>query len=228
MKEEKINLKSIKISLVINIIIAFLTVIASIIMFTGFKFMSGYETALESTKIGMLKFFTTESNIFMGIVSLIFVHKEIKILKGKDDEIALKWYILKLMATTSVGLTFFVVFAYLGPISKYGILSLLLNSNLFFHLIIPVISMVNFITFEKTRKIKFKHTFYSILPVVIYEIFYLINVLIHMENGKVSPIYDWYWFVQNGVWTAIVVAPMMLFITHIISLILWKLNKKYN
>ena len=38
--------------------------------------------------------------------------------------------------------------------------------------------------------------------------------------------YDWYCFVQNGVWTAIIVMPIMLIITYGISLALWKLNKR--
>ena len=68
MNKGKVN---IKISLAINIIIVVFTIAASIIMFTGFKFMHGYETVLESTKIGMLRFFTVDSNIFMGIVALM-------------------------------------------------------------------------------------------------------------------------------------------------------------
>ena len=215
---EKNKLKSIKISLIINLIIVFLTILASIIMFTGFKFMHGYEVVLESTRLGMLRFFTVESNLFMGIVSLILVINEIQIIKGKKEGISIKNYILKLMATSAVGLTFFIVFAYLGPISKDGIPSMLMNSNLFFHFIIPVVSIFNFILFEKSDKLMFKHTFYGLIPTAIYELYYLINVLIHMENGTVSPVYDWYWFVQNGVWTAFIVAPMILGITYIISI----------
>lgn len=217
--------KKLKISLIVNIIIVVLTITASIIMFTGYKFMNGYETILESTKFGMLRFFTVESNLFMGAIALIFSINEIQILKGKKFEISTKNYILKLMSTSAVGLTFFVVFAYLGPISKQGIPSMLMNSNLFFHLIIPVLSILNFILFEKTNKLKFRHTFCGIIPTAIYELYYLANILIHAENGKVSPTYDWYWFVQNGVWTGVIVAPMILCITYIISLILWKLNK---
>ena len=71
------RLKNIKISFIINLMITFFTVVASIIMFTGFKFMNEYETVLESTKIGMLKFFTVESNLFMGIVALFFAIKAI-------------------------------------------------------------------------------------------------------------------------------------------------------
>ena len=95
-----------------------MVVVASIIMFTRFKFMNGYEIILESTKVGMLRFFTVESNLFIGIVSLVFSLSEIKLLKGNIKEIPKINYILKLMATSAVGLTFFVVFVYLGPISK--------------------------------------------------------------------------------------------------------------
>ena len=135
-------------------------------------------------------------------------------------------YILKLMATVGVALTFATVFAYLGPISPGGIISMLLNSNLFFHLLIPVVSMVNFVAFERTNKLKIKHTVLGIIPMLLYAIFYMCNVLIHMENGKVSTVYDWYWFVQGGVWQLFIVLPLMIAVTYIISLILWRLNKK--
>ena len=222
MKNDKID---IKISLVFNILIFALMVIASIIMFTGFKFMEA-EPLLESTKIGMLRFFTVDSNILMGIVALIFAINQIKILKGKKKEIPTKLIVLKMASTVAVGVTFATVFGYLGPISKGGIPSLLKNSNLFLHLIIPVLSMINFALFERTSKIKFRYTLYGILPTLTYGILYMINLLIHMEDGKVSPVYDWYWFVQGGMWQAAIVIPIMLFMTYIITIILWRINKK--
>ncbi len=210
-----------KASLSINIIIVILTIFASIIMFTGIKITHGAEPLLETSKIGMFKFYTVDSNIFMGLISLLFVIKEIL-----NKEITKNMYRLKLMATTSVTLTFLVVFAYLGPISKDGIKSMLQNSNLFFHLIIPALSIINLTLFEKTDKLKLKDTIYGIIPTIIYAILYTINILLHSENGKVSPIYDWYWFVQNGIKTAVIVAPLIILITYIISLSLWKLNKR--
>ena len=216
---------NIKVSLILNIITALFTFVASIIMFTGFNFMHTNETVLESSKLGMLKFFTVQSNIFMGIIALLFAFEEIKLLNEKEKNISKKLYILKLMSTTAVGLTCFIVFSYLGPSSKGWIISMLMNSNLFFHLLIPVISIINFIFFEKTNIIIVKETFYGIIPTLLYAFYYLTNILIHMENGRVSVIYDWYWFVQQGVWTAIIVVPIILCITYIISFILWKLNK---
>lgn len=215
----------IKFSIVLNIIIVILTILSSVIMFTGYKFMDdGY--ILESTKVGMFRFFTVDSNIFMGIVALIFAIKEIEILKDKNRDISIKMYIIKFMATVGVALTFITVFGYLGPIAEGGVTVLLKNSNLFFHLIIPVLSILNFVLFEKTDKLEFKITLYGLTTAVLYGIYYLINVLVHMENGKVSPEYDWYWFVQGGLWQIIIVVPLIFGITYIISLLLWKLNRK--
>ena len=56
------NKTNIKISLAINICIFIFTILASIIMFTGFKFMHGTDIVLESTKLGMFRFFTVDSN----------------------------------------------------------------------------------------------------------------------------------------------------------------------
>lgn len=219
------DFKYIKVSLVINIIITLLTIIASVIMFSGFKFMKG-EYVLESTRIGMFRFFTVDSNIFMGIIAFIFSIKEIKILKGEIDNIDKNMYILKLMATVGVALTFFTVFGYLGPISEGGIPSMIKNSNLFFHFIIPVLSVINFVIFERTSNLKFKTTFIGILPTLLYAIYYITNILIHMEEGKISPKYDWYWFAQGGIIQIVIVMPLMLGISYIISLLLWQLNKK--
>lgn len=222
------NNKRVKMSLYINIMITILTIIATIIMITGFKFMSGVEPILESTKIGVFKFFTVDSNLFAGIISFIFILNEISIIKGEKKEISDKLYILKLMATTAVSLTFIVVFVYLGNIAENGLISLLLNSNLFFHLIIPLLNIIDFIFFIKKDNITYKYAFYGLIPTLLYAVFYTTNVIIHIENGRVSPKYDWYWFVQNGLWTIVIVAPMILLITYIISVILLLLNKIIN
>lgn len=223
--KNKNDTKDLKIAIAINIVIFILLVASAIIMFTGFKFMHGPVINLESTKFGMLRFFTVQSNLFMGVVSLIIAIKQIQILRGKRSGLKTIDYIFKMMASSAVGLTFVVVFTYLGPFSKYGITAFLQNSNLFLHLIIPVLSIMNFVLFERTDKIKFRYTLFGIIPTVLYAIFYMTNIFIHMENGVVSTVYDWYYFVQNGVWTSVIVVPGMIFISYLITLAIWKLNK---
>ena len=224
-KKEVLQMKKNKIiiSVIINICIAITTLIMIILGYAGIKFTSGCES-YEATGMPIFKFFTVQSNMLMGIVALIFAIKEIQLLKGKITQIPIQHYIAKMAATTAVGLTFLVVFAYLGPVSKGGLLALLQNSNLFLHLIIPVVSILTFILFERTSIIKRKHTIYGLVSTVLYAIYYVINLSFHIENGKVSPVYDWYKFVQNGIWTVIIVLPMMLLVTYIITLIIWKIN----
>lgn len=219
------NKKKVKVAIAINMLTVIMTVAACIIMYTGFKFMPGKDIVLEIAKVEMLKLFTVQSNIFVGIVSLIFAIKEMQIIKGKRTDLTITDYTFKLMSTTAVGLTFAVVFAYLGPITDGGIPVMLKNSNLFFHLIIPLVSIFNFTIFEKTNKLNFKKSFYGIIPMAIYGVFYIINIFIHMENGRVSTVYDWYWFVQNGIWTIVIVLPLIFAITYFISLVIWKLNR---
>ncbi len=161
---KKKNNKKMKISLVINVIISILTINAIIMSIMGFKFMYGYEPYPELVGIPIFSYYTVQSNIFMGIVSFVFANREYQILRGKKKEIPLIYYIFKMVATVAVSLTFFVVFAIFGFTSRGGHISLLKNSYLFFHLIIPVMSILNYVIFEKTNIIKFKYTFYGLLP----------------------------------------------------------------
>lgn len=217
-------LSKIKISAVVNIMITILVIFATIFMINGIYFM-GQETSLTETGIGLFKFFTVQSNVLMGIISFIFALAEIRVMAGKLKEIPTSLYILKMVFTVGVILTFLTTALYLAPYAKHGYFSMFKNSNLFYHFIVPVLSAITFIFLEKTDKIKFKYVCMGTIPMLLYGIFYTINILIHAENGKVLPIYDWYGFAAGGVISIIVVFPVMLLITYLISLGLWKFNK---
>ena len=45
---------------------------------------------------------------------------------------------------------------------------------------------------------------FAILPVLVYEVFYSIMAISHMDgNWKVPMKYDWYGFMQGGLWSGI-------------------------
>ena len=217
--------KKIKISLGINSIIFILTVFATVCMMAGIHFMGAETSSLTARNIAVFRFFTVESNILMGIIALVFAIFEIKVLTKKREHIPSKIYILKLIFTVGVVLTMLTTALFLAPTSKNGYFSLFTNSNLLYHLVIPLLSLITFVFFEKTDKIKFKYTFAGIIPMFLYGIFYSINIFTHIENGKVSPIYDWYGFVQNGVKEVFFVVPVILGATYLISFLLWDFNK---
>lgn len=223
---KKINNRNIKISLALNILTVIMTVVALSIALSGFKFMKGSEAPAELTGLQAFGYFTVQTSVFMAMVSLAFAIKEIQLLKGKITKIPLKYYILKMIAATAIGLTFFVIFVIFAILLKKGLFPFTRNSNLIYHGIIPLTSLINFIFFEKTDAIKFRHIFYGLIPTILYEIFYTSNVLLNMKDGKVSPAHDWYYFTQNGLLIAISIPFAMLGITYIMALIIWKCNKE--
>ena len=218
-------MKKVKISLIINIIIVVLVTLGSIFMLSGFEFMAK-EIPLIATKLEALKYFTVESNILIGIISLIFIIFEIQILQNKRKEIPDFMYILKLIGTVGVTLTFIVTAIFLAPNSEYPYYAFYQNSNLFFHLIVPILSIITFIFFESTDKIKFIYTICGIIPMMIYGLFYLTNILIHLDNGQVSFDYDWYGFLRYGLNTIIIIFPIIMIMTYTISLSLWQSSKQ--
>lgn len=224
MKENVVN--KTKISLILNYIIFIMVVFATIIMFIGIKISFVKEPVLETSGLSVLKFFTVDSNILVGISAILLAYKERKLLTGKIKDIPVGYYVMKFIGTVSVSLTFIVVFLYLGRIATGGLISLLQNSNLFFHLIVPVLSILSFVLFEKTNKIKFGYVMFCLIPVLLYGIYYIVNILIHLENNQVLPKYDWYFFVQKGINNAYIIAPIIFVLTFIIGSILWILNKK--
>ena len=182
----KKNNRKMMISFIINILISILTVNTIIMCITGFEFMKGYEPYPELFEVPIYSYYTVQSSIFMGIISFVFANREYQILKGRKKEISLVYYIFKMVATVAVSLTFFVVFAIFGFMARGGHIGLLRNSYLFFHLVIPVVSILNYVIFERTSIIKFKYIFYGILPTFLYEIYYTINILMNMKNGGVT------------------------------------------
>lgn len=217
-------MKRFKISIIINSIIFILMIIGLVMSFTGLKF---------DLRIGdrpsfgyLIKFFTVESNIFMGIMALLYVINAILHLKN-GTEMNKYVFIFKYVSTVCVGITFFVVALILAPLFSNGnYFSLFYDANFFFHFFIPVSSILTFILLENRNDFSIKITITGVIPFSIYTIFYLIAALTHMEGGKVQEGYDWYGFLYFGIPIFIVLAIATLILIYLISFIIYFLNKK--
>ena len=216
-------MNKIKKAYVLNIIIFILEVFAITWMMSGLN--SG---ALSSSRIAMLKYFTVDSNIMMGIIALIVFLDERRVLKGKKENISNSSYVLKLVGTVGVTLTMLVTIFFLTPTMAptYGLLGLFYYSNFFLHLLNPLLSIIVFLCYEKTTKMNFKHTFTGIIPMLLYTIYYVSVTLIHTENGVIAEGYDWYGFLTLGIKSIFIVIPILVLITYLISYALWKLNRR--
>lgn len=218
-------MKNTKTSLILNIIIFAFVLIATIFMYAGIEFM-GHAALLTAESVKMLQFYTVQSNLLIGIIAGVMAIYEILYLNNKIKRIPNIIYLLKLIFTVGVSITLFVVVFYLAPITGKNAPTLFMNSNLFFHLLVPILAIVSFIFFEKTNEIKFKYLTFAILPTLLYGIYYAINAYSHVENGKIDIAYDWYGFAQAGIIGTIIVFIVVIGLSYLFGWLLWMFNRK--
>ena len=173
--------------------------------------------------LSAFRFFTVQSNIYMGIVSLIYLINYFVIYDKESRSISMVVKVLKLTGTASVAITLLTVVFYLFPITLSW--EMFTNTNLFMHFLIPVVSIVTYIWFDDVS-LKKKFSWFTIIPVGGYGLFYFINVAVH--NGYGTMKYDWYGFGQWGLGVSFIVFIVFAFIGYGVSILLQTLRKKAN
>ena len=128
-----------KAEIIINAVIVILTVTGVILMLTG----KPEEGALQASGIENFKFYTVLTNVFCGVVSAMYL---VCLLLDRGTE---KMVSLKLGAVCGVAITFAVVAFMFGPL--YGFPRFYKRGNLFFHLLLPLVAMFEFITVRRKR-----------------------------------------------------------------------------
>ena len=174
-----------KTELTLNLVIVILTVVGVAFMLTG----KPEEGALQASGIGNLKFYTVLTNIFCGVIALVYL---VFILLGKDTG---KIRVLKLAAVCGVAITFAVVAFMFGPL--YGYPQFYKRGNLFFHLLLPLVAMVEFILVRRP-KMPFKHAVFAAIPTLLYGLGYMTNILINGMGGQWPDTNDFYAFLSWG------------------------------
>ena len=208
---------------ILNSLIVILEVIAITWMISGIT-----ESALAISGFRALRYFTVDSNILLGIFSLIAAIDERRVWKGRKEDVSALSLILKLMGTVGVTLTMLVTVFYLTPttMQRYGLLGMYKGSNFLLHLVNPILAIFVFLRCERTSRIAFRHTWTGIIPMLIYAVYYVAEAVRHSDNGLIAPGYDWYGFFFNGVKSGVIMVPLLIFITYMISYVLWRLNRR--
>ena len=212
-------------SLILNIVISVLVFFGSIAIFVGFNFM-GSVGRLDAAGFEMYKYFTIQSNVLAGIAATILIIYELLFIKGKINKLPNWIYVLKLVGTVGVTVTFLVTAFYLTIVLDSPWYLLYTNSNLIFHGIVPIICVISFIFFENNQDLKAFSIFIGISHMILYCIYYVTNVLVHLENGQAPLKYDWYMFAQAGMKYVPIVVVIMIGFTIGVSFILYLGNKK--
>ena len=218
--------KKIIVSLIFNSLIFVLVFFCSFCALFDYKFITNPSIISFKPYFSIFQYFTTDSNIFSGIVSAVMIGFEISCLAKRKYELPKSILFFKLIATTTVTLTMLTTIFYLAPRDPAGYFNKFQDSNLFFHFIVPVFALISFLCFEKTNKLSKKTPLFAIIPVILYATYYAINGFSNVQNGIVPPAYDFYGFFDAGFIFAIILIPLMLFATYLISVVLWFVNKK--
>ena len=216
-------MKRFRIAYILNLCLALLEVLAPIWMSSGL--VGG---VLTTSGAEMFKFFTIDSNVLMGIIALFTALQLRQVIRGQREDLSTACYVWNLAGTVGVTLTMLVTVFFLEPTMapQFGLFALFAGSNFLLHLFNPLRAIVTFTVFEKTRKIPFRHTLTGIVPMVLYAVFYLANCMRHAVNGMVDIAYDWYGFLAGGVKTVWIVIPVIFLFTWLISIALWRLNRR--
>lgn len=211
MKQNKLFL----ISFILNILVFLLVITGTIIMLT---IGSG---VLTDNKLTVFKYFTFQSNVFMGIVAFVYGYYQMLILMKKKDKLPHVLLVFNYVGVVAVGITFIIVITVLGP--GYGYDKMYNNANLFFHALVPIAAIINYLFFEKEMAIKFKETPIAMAPTILYGIVYFIVVASLNAYGDLK--IDFYGFGAQGPVMGALYFLIIITISYAIGLFLYFINR---
>ena len=192
-------------------------VIIIVFVGTGTSIMMNNTTSGSGlTAVGFenFKFFTVLSNELCGVVAVLWL---IFWLINKSFPA-----MLKLITASAVGLTFLIIAAFLAPM--YPQLNLYDGSNLYFHLLVPLVAMVEFILMEVKEEISFRYTLIAAACSLIYGLGYYINI-VKNGIGEWPDTNDWYGFLNWGYPIGFVIFGFIILMNWGMACLLRFLNK---
>ena len=142
------------------------------------------------------RYFTTDSNILCGLVSLLAAGFTLPVLFEKREQVPKFALLLKYAGACAVSLTFTVVIVFLGPI--YGYELMYRGASFYMHGIVPILAMVSWICFDRGYRLKFWAVPVSMIFVAIYGIVYFYQVVVRGIAHGGWP--DFYAFTRGGRW----------------------------
>lgn len=166
---------------------------------------------LSSRGFWSLKYFTVLSNLFCGCSALLWLF-----LRKNRSHNELTSF-LKFSSSMAVFITFLVVLFFLGPL--FGFHAMYAASNLWFHLIIPLTAVTEFIFFPEYEPGK-KEIMLSVIPLLLYGTAYMLNILINGIERN-----DWYGFGLWGIPAGILMFLILCLIHLLLALLLSRLSR---
>ena len=207
--------KRLLVSFILNLVIFSFVLTGTIIAFTiG-------DGVLMATFPEIFKYFTFQSNLYMGIVAFIYAYYQLQMMRGKKDKIPHVLNVFYHVGVTAVSLTFMIVVLFLAP--GYGFDKMYRYANLFFHALAPVAAMANYMFFNKECHIRFTDTPFAIAPSLLYGIVYFIIVVSNNAYGDIK--YDFYMFGKDGPWIGALNFLAVMAIAYAMGVLVYFVNR---
>ena len=176
---------------------------------------------LSEASIKALKYFTVQSNLLAGLVSLISC---VFYLLPNERKPSRVFSVIKLVSTTAVTLTLLTVIFYILPL--VGFVRSFSGGNFYMHLVVPILCIIDFVFMEKDKEFRYRDNVFSIIPPILYGIFYFTNLIINNGFGNIE--FDWYGFGMFGLGIGMIVFAVMVGFTFGISNALYFSFKRAN
>ena len=209
--------KRLKLALASCVLLAVLEPVAWCVMM-----FSPSEFELATTGLTSLRFFTVQSNLLLGLASLIYAIYIVRLMRGGPG--VPSWaHKLKFVGTVAVTVTLVTVLVFLGPIIGYD--KMFTGANFCFHLIFPVLAIVEFVFWDTTNLLPFKATPLGALPTFVYGLGYGINIFVN-GVGSGADTNDWYHFTMFGIENIPILFLMMLLFSWLLGVVLNAANTR--
>ena len=125
-------------------------------------------------------FFTVQSNIFIIVMSLLFLVNDVMLLVNKKSFVNQTLLLIKYVATVAITITFIVFFTMLAPLIDY----LLSFNNFSLHAIVPILAIVDFILFDTDINLTYKNSLLATIAPISYVVFVYIGAIFKLRYGE--------------------------------------------
>jgi hypothetical protein len=180
---------------------------------------------VEEVGLKTFRMFTILSNMFIGISSAMSIPFAVDGIRQKNYHLP-RWIVnLTFISVTCISLTFLISLFILSPNAGF-VYIMLSDTNLLLHTIIPITSIILFLFINTYHNVKFKTTFFALIPVIIYALIYLVlAIIIGEENGGWR---DHYHFQQLMPWyfVFILIISITFGIANLLKLIHNRMHKR--
>lgn len=121
------------------------------------------------------RYFTNISNLTVGAIAIFNIVFLVWSLIKKDIVFPKVLSIIKLVGLSMTTLTFFTVLFVIAPLTSYK--EMYENVRFITHLVVPILVVVSYLFFEEKTLFEWKYSFFGAVPMVIYGMVYIPNVV---------------------------------------------------